>query len=133
MFPFMAWLSLVPPLPALLVSSVYDPNPSLVSAVLSASWLSLTAVVYLGAVATTLAYAIWGSLLARYPTALVVPFALLAPCTGVLASALIFGERFGAIRSTGMVLILTGLTLIVLPGTWFLFLHRAQKPIGSRT
>jgi O-acetylserine/cysteine efflux transporter len=87
MFPFMVWLSIVPPLPALLVSSFYDPNPSLGSAILGASWLSIAAAIYLGAIATILAYSIWGSLLARYPTAMVAPFALLAPCTGVMASA----------------------------------------------
>lgn len=118
MFSFMAWLSIVPPLPALLVSSVYDPNPSLLRAILGASWLSIAAAIYLGAVATVLAYSIWGSLLARYPTAMVAPFALLAPCTGVISSALIFGELFGAIRYAGMALILTGLTIIVLPVQW---------------
>lgn len=78
MFPFMAWLSLVPLLPALLVSSVSDPNPS-------------------------------------------------------VASALIFGEQFGAIRSTGMVLILISLTIIVLPVAWFPCLRRARRPIGRST
>lgn len=133
MFPFMVWLSIVPPLPALLVSSVYDPNPSLVSAILGASWLSIAAALYLGAGATILAYSIWGSLLARYPTAMVAPFALLAPCTGVISSALIFGELFGAMRYAGMALILTGLTIIVLPVQWSPFLGHARRQIGGGT
>ena len=115
MLPFMAWLSLVPPLPALLVSSLHDPGSSLLSALAGASWLSLAAALYLGAVATTFAYAIWGKLLARYPTAMVAPFALLAPCTGVISSALVFGERFGGLRYAGMALIFAGLAIIVLP------------------
>jgi drug/metabolite transporter (DMT)-like permease len=45
----------------------------------------------------------------------VAPFALLAPCTGVVASALLFGERFGALRYAGMALILLGLATILLP------------------
>jgi O-acetylserine/cysteine efflux transporter len=80
-----------------------------------ASWASLAAALYLGAVATTLAFALWGRLLARYPSASVAPFALLAPCTGVIASALIFGEQFGPLRYAGMALIIAGLTIIVLP------------------
>lgn len=112
---------------------MYDPNPSLGSAVLGASWLSLAAAVYLGAIATILAYSIWGSLLARYPTALVAPFALLAPCTGVLASALIFGERFGAMRYAGMVLILTGLTIVVLLGQWAPCFSHARLQMGDGT
>ena len=127
MFPFMVWLSIVPPVPALLVSSFYDPNPSLLSAIVGASWLSIAAAIYLGAMATILAYAIWGDLLARYPTAMVAPFALLAPCTGVVSSALIFGELFGPIRYAGMALVLTGLAIIVLPVKWSSFLSRARR------
>jgi hypothetical protein len=37
---------------------------------LHASFLSLAAVLYLGLIATVLAYASWGGLLARYPAAL---------------------------------------------------------------
>ena len=118
MLPLMAWLSLVPPLPALLVSSLYDPGPSLFPAVAEASWTSLLAALYLGAIATCLAYALWGRLLARYPAALVAPFALLAPCTGVVASALVLGERFDPVRYAGMALILGGLAVVLLPANW---------------
>jgi len=78
-------------------------------------YASLLAVLYIGAVATAIAYAIWGDLLARYPAAVVAPFALLAPCAGVLASALVFGERFNSTRYAGMALIVMGLAFIVLP------------------
>jgi len=115
MFALVAWLSLVPPIPALAVAAVYDQDPFLISQLRAASWTSLAAALYLGAIATTLAYAIWGRLLARYPTALVAPFALIAPCVGVAGSALVFGEVFGAIRSLGMLLILAGLAVVVLP------------------
>ena len=118
MLPLMAWLSLVPPLPALLVSALLDPAPSLIDAIADASWLSLAAVIYLGAVATLLAYAIWGGLLTRYPSSVVAPFALLAPCVGMLSSAIVFGEVFGAPRYGGMALILLGLAIIVLPIGW---------------
>jgi O-acetylserine/cysteine efflux transporter len=117
-FPLVVWASLVPPLPALLVSAVYDPRPSLVDAVGNASWLSIGSVVYLGVMATVVAYASWGSLLQRYPTAAVAPFALIAPCTGILSSALIFREVFTPMRYAGMALILGGLAVIVLPAAW---------------
>jgi O-acetylserine/cysteine efflux transporter len=115
MFPLVVWSSLIPPLPALIVSTVYDRHLPLPAAVFSASWQSIGAAVYLGAMATVLAYAIWGKLLQRYSTVVVAPFAFLAPCTGVLASALIFGEVFGPMRYAGMALILGGLAVIVLP------------------
>ena len=66
-------------------------------------------------IATTFAYAIWGNLLTRYPAAVVAPFALIAPCVGVIASSLAFGEVFGPVRYAGMALILAGLAVIVLP------------------
>ena len=70
---------------------------------------------YLGVVATSVGYVFWARLLARYPAATVAPFALLAPCTGVIASALVFGERFSAVRYAGMALIVAGLACVVLP------------------
>lgn len=116
MLPFMAWLSLVPPLPSLLISYLTNPEgPSIASAIAHASFTSLLAILYIGAVATIAAYAIWGDLLARYPTAVVAPFALLAPCTGILASALIFEEHFNSTRYAGMALIVVGLTFVVFP------------------
>jgi O-acetylserine/cysteine efflux transporter len=115
-FSLVVWASLVPPLPALVVSRLHDPQPSLAGAIGGASWWSLGAAAYLGILATVVAYALWGSLLQRYPTAVVAPFALIAPCTGVLASALVFREVFGPVRYAGMALILAGLAVIVLPG-----------------
>jgi len=113
--PLVVWCSLVPPLPALLVSAVYDPPGNLVDAVVTASWRSLGGLLYLAALATVVAYAVWGFLLQRYPTAVVAPFALLAPCAGVLASAAVFGEVPSATRLAGMALILLGLAVVVLP------------------
>jgi O-acetylserine/cysteine efflux transporter len=109
-----AWLSLVPPLPALAVATVLD-GPRAIADVASLSWRGAAAALYLGALATTLAYAIWGDLLRRYPTALVAPFALLVPFVAAASSALVFGERFGGLRLGGMALVLCGLAVIVLP------------------
>ena len=108
------WASLVPPLPALLFSGIYDDHLPILGALASASWTSLGAALYLGTIATVVAYAIWGDLLQRYPAAVVTPFALLAPCTGVLSSALIFGEVFEPVRYAGMALVVAGLAIIVL-------------------
>lgn len=117
MFPLVVWCSLVPPLPMLLLSALWG-EASLPSAVAGASWGSLGGALYLGAAATS-AYAIWGGLLGRYPAAAVAPLALLSPVTGVVASALVFGERFTLLRYAGMALILAGLAVIVLPsGRW---------------
>lgn len=111
-FPLVVWASLVPPLPALALSAVYDRHAPLLSALARASWLGVGAAAYLGVAATVVAYAIWGDLLQRYPAAAITPFSFLAPCIGVAASAVIFGETFGPARYTGMALILGGLAVI---------------------
>jgi len=53
----------------------------------------------------------------------VTPFALIAPCVGVVGSALVFGEVFGAVRSVGMLFILAGLAVIVLQVRWKAFIR----------
>ena len=115
MLHLMVWLSLVPPLPALALSMMFDGPASLPHALTHASWMGIAAALHLGIFATVVAYALWGNLLRRYPTAAVAPFALLAPCVGVVSSAWIFGEQFGPLRLAGMALMLLGLAIIVLP------------------
>jgi O-acetylserine/cysteine efflux transporter len=114
-FPLMVWCSLVAPLPLLILSYLVDPQPSLVAALAHASWRSLATALYLGTLATPIAYGMWSYLLQRYPASVVAPFSLLSPATGILSSALILGEVFGPLRYAGMALILAGLAVIVWP------------------
>ena len=123
MLPFMVWLSLVPPLPALAASYLAHDGEGLIAAIAHASWTSLASVAYLGTIATVAAYAIWGKLLAGYSAAQVAPFALIAPCAGTVGSWLAFGEVFGPLRYAGMGLILVGVAVAVL--------GRAEKQVLS--
>jgi O-acetylserine/cysteine efflux transporter len=112
--PLVAWLSLIPPLPAFVVSSFY-PGPRFFPAVGGAPWSSLLAVLYLGLAATLIAYAIWGRLLTLNPTSSVAPFTLLVPVIGVSASALFLGERFTALRAWGMIVMVCGVAVTIIP------------------
>jgi O-acetylserine/cysteine efflux transporter len=121
-FALVVWASLIPPVPALVVSSIdtgsfsfMDAVLSLMDAVLSARWLSIAAAIYLGALATIWGYATWARLLQRYPAGTIAPFALLAPCAGVLSSSLVFGEVFSPVRYAGMGLICAGLAIVLFP------------------
>ena len=111
----MAWMSLVPPLPAVAISLVVDGPDAFASAIAAAPWTAWAAALYLGLVATVIAYTIWGTLLRRYPVSAVTPFALLVPFVGAYASSVVFGEQFGAVRLGGMGCVLLGLAIIVLP------------------
>ncbi len=128
MLHLVVWLSLVPPLPALALSLLTDGPSGLVYDLSSASSTAVVAALYLGVVATILAYAIWGRLLRQYPAATVTPFALLVPFVGGYSSALVFGERFGPLRLAGMTLVVLGLAVIVLP--WDRVTGRARAGAG---
>ena len=111
--PLMAWLSLIPPVPALAISYFY-PAPGLLTTLTTAGWWRLGAVLYLGLAATLIAYGIWGRLLTMYPTSMVAPFTLLVPVVGVTASVLILGERFTALRAGGIGLMLCGVAVAII-------------------
>src|SRR5262245_2257703 len=111
-----SWLSLVPPVLALPLSAGLDGPFALWRALGEATVLQWGALMYLGVVATVLAYAIWGWLLRRYAAAAVAPFSLLIPFVAAGASSLVFGERFGWARLAGMTLVMLGLAVIVAAG-----------------
>jgi O-acetylserine/cysteine efflux transporter len=115
MLSLIAWLSVIPPVPSGVLSVLLD-GPRAIGA-LRVPWLGLAAALYLGLVATIVAYAIWGRLLRRYPAATVTPFALLAPIVGAYSSSMIFGERFGSRRLVGMALVLLGVAITVWSGS----------------
>jgi O-acetylserine/cysteine efflux transporter len=115
MLELVIWLSLVPPLPCLVLSIVLDGPGGLVAALRAAPWRGIGAVLYLGLVATLLAYAIWGELLRRYPAVRVAPVALLVPFVAAYASSLVFGETFVGLRLIGMALVLAGIAVTLLP------------------
>ena len=105
------WASLVPPLPMLGLSVLYEtPAPLGTIAAMSAQgWM---AVIYVALASTVLGYSIWGALLARHPAASVTPFALLIPVVGVAVAAAILGETLTPRDLLGGAVILAGLALV---------------------
>lgn len=103
------WMSFAPLLPLLGLSLILEgPAARTVTAT------TLAAVLYSAALATVVAYSIWGRLLVRYETAQVAPFFLLTPMFGLALSALVLGERFTPVQLTGSALILTGIAVAVI-------------------
>lgn len=109
---FMVWVSLIPPLPLLAFSYLFETNTPyqlLVSAQTS-TWLALA---YVGFISTLLAFAIWGHLLAKYSAAAVTPFALLVPVVGMLTANLVFDESLTHLEWLAAGLVLLGLICCV--------------------
>jgi len=105
------WASLIPPLPMLGLSVLYEsPAPLATIAAMSAQgWM---AVIYVALASTALGYSIWGALLTRHPAASVTPFALLIPVVGVAVAAAILGETLTPRDLLGGAVILAGLALV---------------------
>ena len=81
----------------------------------------LVSVLSIGGISTCIAYWLWGRLLRDYTAAQVVPFALLVPFVGAAASSIVFGERFGPLRLSGMVVVVCGIAIM-------LWSRRSQAP-----
>ena len=62
---------------------------------------------------TLFGFGSWNALLHRYPTALISPFALLIPVTGLASGALFLGETLTPLQALGGVLVLAGLAINV--------------------
>lgn len=115
MFALVAWLSLIPPVPLLILSLIVDGPATLGHAVRTMSWAGVGAVLYIAVLSTTLCFAIWGQLLKKYPASAVAPFSLLVPIFGAASAALFLGEKFEPMRIAGMSMVLAGLVVVVIP------------------
>jgi O-acetylserine/cysteine efflux transporter len=123
--PMIVWLSVVAPVPLLIVSLIFE-GPAAIGASLRAwTWLGAASIVFQGAIATLGGYGMWSYLLRLYPASSVAPYSLLVPAFGIASAALVFGERFGTLRLSGIVLILAGMAIVALPAEWLRLRRRA--------
>jgi len=114
MFDLFAWLCLVPTLPLLALAVVADGAQPTWHSLIDMSATGAACMLALGAVSTSIAYWLWGRLLRDYSAAQVVPFALLVPFVGAAASSIVFGERFGPLRLSGMVIVVCGIAVMLI-------------------
>jgi len=113
MIALVVWSSLVPPLPLAALSFATEGGMSMVHAVATASALAWGCAVFLAYAATLFGFGSWARLLSRYPTALVSPFALLIPVSGLASGALFLGESLAPMQAIGAALVLAGLIVNV--------------------
>ena len=114
MFDLFAWLCLAAAVPLFALTLLTNgPQPTW-HALSHMSLTGLVCMLALGGVSTSIAYWLWGRLLRDYPATQVVPFALLVPFVGAAASAIVFGERFGPLRLSGMVIVVCGIAIMLL-------------------
>jgi O-acetylserine/cysteine efflux transporter len=111
MFALVVWSSLAPPLPLAALSFAFEGGTEPWRAIASASPLAWGCAVFLAYVATLFGFASWARLMHRYPTALIAPFALLIPVSGLASGALFLGETLAPMQAAGVGLVLAGLVV----------------------
>jgi O-acetylserine/cysteine efflux transporter len=114
MFDLFAWLCLAAAVPLLVLAFVGDGVEPTWHALTHISAGVVLCMLGLGGVSTSIAYWLWGRLLRDYTAAQVVPFALLVPFVGSVASSVMFGETFGPLRLAGMLTVIGGIAVMVL-------------------
>jgi O-acetylserine/cysteine efflux transporter len=124
-FPFIVWSSLFPILPFVglaLLSEGWRTTATQVQGMGLTAWL---AVLFLGWMATLLAYSLWTRLLKRHPAGRVTPFSLLVPVVGLWAAWVFLQESPLPQQWLGAAAVLLGL-LINQAGGWLAaWRHRA--------
>jgi len=113
MFAYVAWSSLVSPIPLVLASLLLE-GPAADWAALTRGGWTLVGVVSFNAYAATLVgFGLWSALLARYPASTVAPFSLLVPVVGIGAGIIFLGERVSLFEAVGSAVIFLGLLVNV--------------------
>ena len=125
-FGLVIWSSLIPILPFLLISGLFErhvyPDWQAIS------WHSIVSALYLAWAATLLGYGLWSRLLSQYEPNWVAPFTLLVPVVGLLTAWLVLGERLNQWQLWGSACLLIGLVVNVLGlrawRAWLAWRHR---------
>ena len=106
-----AWIGVIAAPQMLIGSMIFETGQ--VDALMNASWVGWTSVVYLGLIMTVVGYGIWFTVLGRNPVSHVMPVLLMLPVFTVLFSVILLGERPSLEVLLGGVTILAGVSLIV--------------------
>uniref|UniRef100_UPI003340A3DD EamA family transporter n=1 Tax=Castellaniella defragrans TaxID=75697 RepID=UPI003340A3DD len=109
MMGLVVWGALLPPVPFLLLSAVFEGPARMAHSLANISLQGVLAVAYLAGVATLVGYVLWGRLLARHPVARIAPLSLLIPVVGLLCADWFLGERLDLWQWVGGVVVLAGL------------------------
>ncbi|WP_210604661.1 EamA family transporter [Brevibacterium oceani] len=109
---FTMWMSIVPPLPMLLISlAVEGPaaiGGSMTTLGTTTGLLGVAGLIYTVVIATILGSGIWSWLMSRNPAGVVAPFSMLVPVVGMSAAWLVLGETVTAGELCGAALVIIG-------------------------
>lgn len=110
---FVAWTSLVPVLPLVILSLLLEGPHAIADGMANANGMTAFVVIYMAYGATIVGAGIWSFLLLRYPAGTVAPFSLLVPIVGFLGAYFAFAEHITLLEIIGSALVVAGLALNV--------------------
>ncbi|MFZ6766050.1 EamA family transporter [Undibacterium sp. Di26W] len=108
-----SWSALVPILPFLLLSYLFEGGDIMLHSLSNMSWASGLTIVYLAVAATLIGYTLWGKLLSSLPTHLVAPLTLMVPVVGLTAAWLLLDEALSQKQIAGAAIVMAGLLINV--------------------
>ncbi|WP_269500127.1 EamA family transporter [Castellaniella sp. S9] len=109
MLALVVWGALVPPLPFLLLSAVFEGPQRIVDSLTNITLQGVLSVAYLAGVSTLIGYVLWGRLLAKHPVSRIAPLSLLIPVVGLLCADWFLDEHLSFWQWIGGALALAGL------------------------
>ncbi|PYE21303.1 EamA family transporter [Paraburkholderia silvatlantica] len=127
MFAFTVWMSLIPPIPLLLLSILMEGGTTgLFNALEHLTWMSILALLFLAVAGTLFSLGAWGKLMNLYPAAVVAPFSLISPVFGMVGGWIVLGERYDAVS-----IIASGLIVLALAGNTYVS-RSNRHPVNNR-
>ncbi|WP_345542351.1 EamA family transporter [Microbacterium jejuense] len=102
------WSAIVVPVPALALSFAVEGPDAIAAGLAAFGWESALSTLYTAGLCTIVGYSIWNGLLARNPSAAVVPWVLLAPVVAMASAALLLGQIPAPAEIVGGVLLVGG-------------------------
>ncbi|MFD6417822.1 EamA family transporter [Streptomyces sp. NPDC060194] len=108
---FMIWVCVVPVLPLLALSLLFEGPSADLAALRSLDLTGLAALLFVAWVSTVFGFGAWSYLMSRYPASTVAPFTLLVPVFGMTSAALLLGEHVTPLRWCAAVLLVGGVAL----------------------
>lgn len=114
MLAFTVYGSLFSPVPLVALAWFVDGGDVIAAFFRDVTWGGIFAVAYLAYGATLLAFSLWARLLHQYRAAVITPFALLVPVSGMLCAMLFLGETITPAEMAGGALIFAGLIINIM-------------------
>lgn len=122
------WSALVVPIPALALALAVDGRAGVADGLAAFGWEAALSTAYTAVLASLVGYAIFNSLLARWPAPAVVPWILLVPVVSMTAAWVVLGDAPAAGEVAGGVVMLAG--LLVALGRTVPAVATPRAPVG---